>query len=307
VSRIGGRLAVPIDNGRALYDVYVFSLPDGREVARIANARQPDFRVDGQKLLINREGGGAENLYEYDLVTGTDRQISDGPRDAYPTYDLGGNRVVYSNSELIISQDGTRQPFIFVQCGLLPPSQETEFRCRDVTSLGVLVPAGQMGEIQGTHPVWTDNDMIVYRGCNTWAGSRLCGIYIVPSASTKGLSDGFIPLQLTGETGDTPSDSKGNLIAFTRLQDNDLEAYVMDLNGANVRNLSNSPTSNDGLPAISPDGNWVAFVSDREGRWAVWAAPVKGGDVEKLFDLPVLTPWGDGDRYWLNERISWGP
>jgi Tol biopolymer transport system component len=79
------------------------------------------------------------------------------------------------------------------------------------------------------------------------------------------------------------------------------------LNGGGVKNLSNSPDSNDGLPAISPDGNWVAFVSDRGGSWAVWAVPIMGGDVQKLFDLPADHPWGDGDRNWTNERISWGP
>jgi TolB protein len=149
--------------------------------------------------------------------------------------------------------------------------------------------------------------MIAYKGCNTWAGSRLCGIYIVPSASTKGLSDGFIPRQITTDTSDTPSDTEGDLIAFTSRRDGNWEAYLMDLDGAEVRNLSNSPTSNDGLPAISPDGNWIAFVSDRDGRWAVWAVPRAGGPAEKLFDLPASTPWGDGDRTWLNERISWGP
>ncbi|NJN92883.1 MAG: hypothetical protein HC875_01700 [Anaerolineales bacterium] len=149
--------------------------------------------------------------------------------------------------------------------------------------------------------------MIAYKGCNTWAGSRLCGIYLVPSASTKGFSDGFIPRQLTRDTSDIPSDSKGNLIAFTSRRDGNWEAYVMDLNGDGIRNLSNSPDSDDGLPAISPDGYWVAFVSNRGGQWAVWAAPVAGGDAQKLFDLPTNAPWGSGDRDWTNERISWGP
>jgi hypothetical protein len=274
---------------------------------QIANARQPNFRLDGQRLLVNHEGGGIENVFEYNLLDGTNRQVGDGPKDSHPYYDAGGNRVVFDNPELIIGAKGIRQPFIFVQCGLLPPHLETEPRCRDIPSLGVLVPAGQMGEIQGTHPVWTSTDMIAYKGCNTWAGARLCGIYIVPSTSTKGFSDGFIPRQLTSDTSDIPSDTKGNFIVFTSQRDGNWEAYVMDLNGGGVKNLSNSPDSNDGLPAISPDGNWVAFVSDRGGSWAVWAVPIMGGDVQKLFDLPADHPWGDGDRNWTNERISWGP
>jgi hypothetical protein len=320
ITDIKGKLAVPLDNGRAAYDVHVFSLPDGQETAKLPNARQPNFRYDGQRMLINREGGGIENIYEYNLADGTEKQVSDAPQDWHPFYDPWGNRVVYGNSELAVGSPewvidesgrprliGIRKPFIFVQCGLLPPHQETEPRCRDIPTLGVLVPASQTGEIQGMHPVWTASDMIAYQGCNTWAGSQLCGIYIVPSSSTKGFSDGFIPRQLTRHTSDTPSDTKGNLIAFTSQRDGDWEAYVMDLNGNGVKNLSNSPNSNDGLSTISPDGNWVAFVSDREGHWAVWVVPVAGGSAQKLFDLPTNIPWGDGNRAWINERISWGP
>jgi hypothetical protein len=260
-----------------------------------------------------------ENLFEYNLANGIEKQVSDAPQDWHPFYDPWGNRVVYGNSNLTVGSpervieegqatfSAIRKPFIFVQCGLLPPHQETDPRCRDIPWLGVLIPAGQMGEIQGSHPVWTANDMIAYRGCNSWSGFQLCGIYIVPSTSTKGFSDGFIPRQLTRQSSDTPSDTKNNLIAFTSQRDGNFEAYIMDLNGQGLKNLSDSPDSNDGLPTISPDGNWVAFISDRGGRWAIWVVPVVGGPAQKLFDLPADIPWGEGDRVWMNERISWGP
>ncbi|MBE7552580.1 MAG: PD40 domain-containing protein [Anaerolineales bacterium] len=307
ITPITGKIAIPLDNGRIHYDVHLYNLPDGRELFVIPNARQPNLRFDGQRILVNREGDGVENIYEYNLTDGAAQQVGDASGDSHPYYDPWGNRVAYGNAELVLGANGRHAPFIFVQCGLMPPHLETEPRCRDIPSLGVLVPAGQMGEIQGTHPVWTSSDMIAYRGCNTWAGARLCGIYSVPSTSTKGLSDGFIPRQLTSDTSDIPSDTKGTFIAFTSQRDGNWEAYIMDLNGGGVKNLSNSPDSNEGLPTISPDGNWVAFVSDRNGLWAVWAVPITGGDAQKLFDLPPAQPWGDGDRSWTNERISWGP
>ncbi|MBI1876751.1 MAG: PD40 domain-containing protein [Chloroflexi bacterium] len=318
---ISGKLAVSLDNGLAAYDVYIFSMPDGREIVKIPNARQPNFRFDGQRLLINREGSGVENVYEYNMADGTEAQVSDAPQDWHPFYDPGGNRVVYGDAELTYGKPervynsgnnkyyytGVFKPFMFVQCGLLPPHLEQEPRCRDIPTLGVIIPSGQTSEIQGTHPVWTSNDMIVYKGCNSWSGFAACGIYLVPSSSTKGFSDGFIPSQLSKDTSDTPTDTKGNLIAFMSQRDGNWEAYVMDLNGAGVKNMSNSPTSDDGLPTISPDGNWVAFASDRDGRWAIWVAPIVGGPDQKLFDLPVTVPWGTGDLDWTNERISWGP
>jgi hypothetical protein len=321
IADIGGKLAVPIDNGRAAYDVHVFSLPDGQELVTVPYARQPNLRFDGQRMLLNREGSGIENVFEYNFADGGQSQVTDAPQDWHPFYSPGGDRVVYGNAELtngspekifdkelgqyVISS--IRKPFLFVQCGLTPPHLETESRCHNIPWLGVLVPAGQTGEIQGTHPVWTTNEMIAYRGCNTWAGSSLCGIFIVPAMSTKGFSDGFIPRQLSRESNDTPSDTKGNLIAFTSQRDGNFEAYVMDLNGQNVRNLSNSPGSNDGLPTISPDQNWAAFISDRTGRWAIWVVPTAGGSAQKLFDLPSDIPWGSQTLVWMNERLSWGP
>jgi len=234
----------------------------------------------------------------------SEKQVSDAPKDSLPFYDPSGTRVVYGNPELTPHVHGYR---ICVQCSLLPPQQETEPRCQDITKLGMLVSAGLRDEIWGYHPVWTTNDMIAYRGCNSWSRrATSCGIYIVSSTSTRGFSDGFIPRQLTHYTDDIPSDTKGNLIAFTSHREGNWEAYLMGLDGAGVKNLSNSPNSNDGLPTISPDGNWVAFVSDRSGRWAVWVVPVAGGSARKLFDLPGDNPWGDGDRAWTNERISWG-
>ena len=301
---ISGKLAVPLNNDWALYDVHIFSLPDGEEVAKVPNARQPNFRFDGQRMLINREGGGMENIHEYNFADGTEKQVSDAPKDSHPFYDPSGTRVVYGNPELTLDANGYR---ICVQCSLLPPHQEAEPRCQNISKLGILVSTGQRDEIWGNHPVWTANDMIAYRGCNSWAGFASCGIYIVSSTSTRGVSDGFIPRQLTRDTSDIPSDTKGNLIAFTSHWEGNWEAYVMGLDGAGLKNLSNSPNSNDGLPTISPDGNWVAFVSDRSGRWAVWVVPVVGGPAQKLFDLPGDNPWGDGDRAWTNERISWGP
>ncbi len=304
---ISGKLALPLNNNRGGYDVHIFSLPDGQELVNIPNARQPNFRFDGQRILINRENsGGAETVFEYNLTAGTVHQISNNHHDSHPFYDPWGNRVVYGNPVLVLGADGSPHPFIFVQCGVRPPPQEPEQRCQDIARFGILVPAGQMGEIWGSHPVWSVNDMIAYKGCNSWAGFAACGIYIVPSSSNKGFSDGFIPRQLTHDTSDIPFDTKDNSIVFSSHRDGAWEVYVMDLSGAGLKNLSNSPDSSDGPAAISPDGNWVAFISNRAGHWAIWAVPIAGGSAQKLLVLPTDLFRGDGDHVWT-ERISWGP
>ncbi len=324
---IKGQLAVPLSNERGFYDVYIFSMSNGEEIVQIPNARQPNFRFDGQKLLTNHENNEAEdvfkhvfddgrtivyvvqnyslteNIYEYDFAGDTEKQVSDSKTDSHPYYDPQGRQVVYGNSQLIAGADDPQPPYIFIQCSLLPPHQEVEELCRNLSNFRVL----QTDPIGGSYPVWTDNDMIAYKGCDSLAKLTSCGIHLVDSGATNSSNNDVNSIQLTQEAGDIPSDTKNNLIAFTSQRDGNWEAYVMNLDGTGVINLSNAPNSNDALPTISPDGNWAAFVSDRNNQWAIWAAPITGGPAQKLFDLPDDTPWGSGEREWINERISWGP
>lgn len=304
-----GKIAVPVDNGQGLYDVYVYTVRFGYgwETAKIANARQPSISPDGQRMLVNIEGGAEDNVAEYNFTNSSLKRVSDNPLDSHPFYDFAGNRVVYDNPALIIDSDGNPRGHIAVQCDLNPPHLQPDPRCRDIAALGVLVASAQVGPIEGSHPVWASNDMIIYKGCNSWLLSSSCGIYTVGSWATKGLSDGATPAQLTYNTGDIPTDTYGNSVVFMSDRDGNWEAYIMGLDGSNVRNLSNSSATNDGLPTISPDGNWVAFASDRGGAWAVWVVPIVGGTPQKLFDFPSPVPWGSHERSWTNERLSWGP
>ncbi len=305
---LSGKLAFPVDNGFAVYDVYIVSIPDGKQLAKISGARQPDFQRNGTKLLINGQGGSfGENVFEANAAGGVEKPVSGSPTDSHPIYNADGNRVAYDNPQLAIGADGNYHSYLFVQCGLIPPSQEGDQTCKDIARFGILVPAGQIGEIQGSNPVWTDADQIIYKGCNSWAGGQSCGVFTVGSWGNKRSSNGETPRKIADGTSLIPTDTQGNWVVFHSREGGDWEAYVMDVSGGGMTNLSNSPTSNDGLPTISPDGQWVAFASDREGSWAVYAVPITGGTPTKLFDFPKANPWGvGGDREWTNERMSWG-
>ena len=305
---LSGKLAFPVDDGAGKYDVYIVSVPDGKQLGIIKGARQPNFRGDGVKLLINGQGGGfGENVFEANPNGSIDQAVSDSPTDLYPVYNPDGGRIAYSNPQLAIGADGSYHSYIFVQCGKVPPHTEGESTCQDIARFGILVPNGQVGEIQGSNPVWASNDQIIYKGCNSWAGGGSCGIFTVGSWANKRSSNGETPRKLVDGTSAIPTDTKGSLVAFHSNESGNWEAYVMGLDGGGVVNISNSPSSSDGLPTLSPDGRWVAFASDREGQWAVYVAPSSGGQATKLFDFPKANPWASGDRDWTSERMSWGP
>jgi serine/threonine-protein kinase len=309
---LSGKLAFPVDNGSGKYDVFIYSVPDGQLIGRINGARQPNFRADGAKLLINGEGGSfGENLFEARPDGGVEKPVSDSPTDSFPFYSPDGGRLTYSNPQLAIGSDGNYHSYIFVQCGMIPPAQEGDQNCRDIARFGILVPNGQVGEIQGSSPVWIGPaaEQIIYKGCNSWQGGGSCGLFAAVPWATKRDGNGSTPGKIASVDGTSavPTDAKGGLVAFHSLESGNWEAYVMGIAGGGKINISNSPPSSDGLPTLSPNAQWVAFASDRGGTWAIFVAPAGGGAAQKLFDFPKPNPWGVGDRDWTNERMSWGP
>jgi dipeptidyl aminopeptidase/acylaminoacyl peptidase len=59
--------------------------------------------------------------------------------------------------------------------------------------------------------------------------------------------------------------------------------------GSEKRPLTRTPDSDEYQPAYSPDGQWIAFLSDRGGDEAttqVWAMRADGGEAEKWTDFP---------------------
>ncbi len=304
---LSGKLAFAVDNGFARYDVFIVSMPEGKELAKIEGARQPNFRGDGQKLLINGEGGGfGENIWEANAGGGIDRPVSGSPSDLFPFYKPDGTTLTYSNPQLAFGSQGY-ESYLFVQCSLKPPNQESD-KCSAIADFGIIIPPGAIGDVIGSYPVWTTRDHLVYNGCNTWAGGGSCGAFSVGSWAVKRSSNGETPQKIIDGTSVIPTDAKAGLIAFHSHETGDWEAYVAGQDGSGVINVSNSPGSEDGVPTLSPDGQWVAFASNREGGWAVYVAPTSGGSVQKLFDFPKGNPWGiGGGRDWFNERMSWGP
>lgn len=306
---LSGKLAFPVDNGTGRYDVYIVSMPDGDSLGRIQGARQPNYRADGVTMLVNGDGGSfGENVYEASGTGSIQRPVSGSPSDLFPFYKPDGTTLAYSNPQLAFGSEGY-QSYIFVQCGLIPPPQDPgrDGQCSDIAGFGIIIPNGGIGDVIGSHPVWTAGDLIAYKGCNTWSGGGSCGIYIVGSWATKRTSSGENPRKIVDGTSATPTDAKDGYIAYMANESGDWEAYVAREDGSGVVNISNGPGTQDGVPTISPDGQWVAFASNRAGAWAVYAAPITGGEPQKLFDFPKANPWIGGERDWFNERMSWGP
>jgi Tol biopolymer transport system component len=100
----------------------------------------------------------------------------------------------------------------------------------------------------------------------------------------------------------------GNLIAFASNREGNFEIYVRQVDGGQEVNVTNHPDE-DIQPALSPDGQWLAFISLRSSRTGMiriadtfssefrsyggdlWLMPVLGGQARRLAEDANYPAW----------------
>ncbi len=87
------------------------------------------------------------------------------------------------------------------------------------------------------------------------------------------------------------------------------DLYLLPIEGGEARAVFTGPAF-ESQPRFSPDGNWVAYLSDRTGAENVWIAKPDGSDTKKLSDekdAEFASPaWSADGRYVIVSRTNWG-
>ncbi len=266
--------------------LHVVNAATGQDLfAPIPDMIQPDIRADGDLIIVKGYQGARTSLWTIDANTGAFlRQQSTFTDDYHPFWSPDASRYTYDSAhgpgdELII---------------YVAPLNNIDEEAHDCLFYGTQ-------PLLGTSPVWMYNDWIAFTACDYWpegSGGANCGIWSVPSwngAKPVSLHSGGLSMRAT--------DNYGDSLLFMSLESGNWEVYTMSsTTGGSGRNLSNSPSSQDGLATYSPDGKWIAFASDRSGAWAIWVVKPDGTGLSKQFNLPAA-PSLD----WTQEHISWGP
>jgi Tol biopolymer transport system component len=107
--------------------------------------------------------------------------------------------------------------------------------------------------------------------------------------------DGKSSFTLTSHPKDTSPvwSPDGSRVAFVHRQHDHWEVYVVDANTGQQTQLTDTPPWPDGTaansvsPAWSPDGNYLAFLTDRTGEWQIWIMMANGKDARPLFDAEL--------------------
>jgi TolB protein len=63
------------------------------------------------------------------------------------------------------------------------------------------------------------------------------------------------------------------------------DIYIKSVDGRTVTQLTSDPAQ-DVMPKISPDGQRVAFASNRSGNWDIYVMPVSGGKAAQITSEP---------------------
>ena len=253
-----------------VYELYVVNA-DGTGRQLIAQGmRQPHLRADAMILAKGEGLPGQDTLYAVAGDTSRLWQISPFGTDERPSWAPDGDTFVFSNR-----QDGA----IIIQDTLQ----------RDAPRLPLRY---DLSVLEGKQAGWLPDGRIIYNGCNVWASSGSCGLYVADRS-------GGLPMSLTTDPSDLSPDAYEHRIVFMSHRDGNWEIYRMHIDGGNPTRLTDNP-ANDGLPTWSPFGHKIAFLSDRGGEWAVWTMEIDGRKPQKLFALNG--PMGED---WIEERISW--
>jgi Tol biopolymer transport system component len=98
----------------------------------------------------------------------------------------------------------------------------------------------------------------------------------------------------------------GSRIAFARQDENQSDIYVMDRNGSNVTNLTNTEFFREEFPVWSPDGSKIAFIYDDGEDRDIYVFDFLDDTVRNLSNddldnyLPVWSTNGDRLAYTAN-------
>ncbi len=134
-----------------------------------------------------------------------------------------------------------------------------------------------------------------------------------PTATTELPTDTPIPAEdtPTPEPTEPPAAAASEKIAFISNRDGNWEVFVMNANGSEQTNLTNSPSSEEGYRyghsvLWSPDGRQIAFESDRDGDNSIYIMNADGSGVTRIGNgvSPAWSP--DGSRFAIESNNELG-
>jgi tricorn protease len=259
VPHIGPRLwLVPLAGG----------LPEPLPMERAA---QGSFAPDGKRLAFCRlplenhnwkryRGGMANHVWIADLDKKTFRRINDEiVNEQYPVW--AGNDIYY-----VSEKDGTANLWRY------DPGTGQAVRVTSHTDYDVRSPSGD-----GQRIVFEYGNSLRIYDCRSGQEQEVT----LALASDRIHTRPFIQAGALGRSAQFSLGPSGKRL----LVEERGQLFTIPAEKGEVRPVAPAPGSRSKSAAWSPDGKWLAFVSDRSGEENLWLAPAAGGgDPQRLTD-----------------------
>jgi Tol biopolymer transport system component len=272
---------------------------DGTGLRRITDGVDPAWSPNGQQIAFTRFRD-PRGVWVVNADGSNERRVFDWSETRWPSWSPDGTRILFSEQKGGRTDSTTRCFFGF--CFTLQPH-----------------PKWRLGTVRLADGYFAEPASSMYTLAPAWspavAGSDAGSSRFV-YADEQGLrvqsEDGQVSYLITDDSRDTSPvwSPDGQRVAFTRRQHDHWEVYVVDADGRNLRRLTDTPLQPDGdlgnsaSPAWSPNGQYLAFFTDRSGKWEIWIMRADGNQQRPMFKGAVagLTL----DYASLGERaISW--
>jgi Tol biopolymer transport system component len=272
------------DPNEQIYNIWMVDANGENLRLVVSNASSPDLSEDGARLAYRHWQRDDRGIVVAGSNGANALRVTDKLEDVLPSFSPDNSKVVFSTY-----RQGDRLSRIYYVW--------TDEQNQRAWEWGA-------GGLFGEDPDWMADGGIVFH--TTGEADRLWvmngdatgqrAFFSTPSIAAIAAAPDSSAVAYMGDSG------KGEGAA-------NWDIYTVDLQGENSR-LTDDP-ARDGLPAWSPDGQSIAFVSDRSGQWALWVMDADGGNQRMLALLPGPV---DGrvqfepdylNHGWLEEQIAW--
>jgi eukaryotic-like serine/threonine-protein kinase len=317
---------------RAGGGIYVMGAT-GESVRRIADfGYSPSWSPDGRTIVVSTEAGnnpgarsGTAALWVVDVQSGEKKKIYDGDA-VMPRWSPNGHRIAFwalpildagQRDILTIPADGgeavpvTSDPQLDWSPAWAPDGTFLCFASDRGGSMNLwrapidevtgkvtgplqalTTPSASSGEVTIAHK----GGQIAYSAFN--AQLNVHRIAIDPSSMKAEGAD--VPVTSGSTPFFEPVVSPDGSFVVTRNLTGQEDLYIVKSDGTDLRKITDDLPKDRG-PRWSPDGKRIAFYSDRNGRYEMWAIDAQGSNLQQMtkmtgdtFNYPLWSP--DGKR-----------